>query len=99
MLTITEYSVEFIKDPFGILAGKRYEFILDLDVPDDDELYQELGVYARVIYSLEESASRIVRYELRERSTDRYLEIELEDEELAVLADFCREQLASGEIN
>ncbi|EFM12422.1 conserved hypothetical protein [Paenibacillus curdlanolyticus YK9] len=99
MLTITEYSVEFVKDPFGILAGKRYEFILDLDVPDDDELYEEQGVYARVIYSVEEAASRIVRYELRERATDRYLEIELEDEELAVLADFCREQLESGEIS
>ncbi|WP_127530444.1 DUF6509 family protein [Paenibacillus kobensis] len=99
MLTITEYSVELVKDPFGIIPGQRYEFILDLDVPDDDELYSEGGVYARVIFGVEESGSRIVKYELRERSSDRYLEIDLEDEELAVFAEFCREQLAAGAAN
>lgn len=96
MLTITEYSVELVQDPFGILPGKRYEFLLDLDVPDDDELYCDNGVYARVIYSVEESASRIVKYELRERNTDRYLEVDLEDEEVAAFADFCKEQLEAG---
>lgn len=96
MLNIAEYSVELVKDPFGILDGKRYEFILDLDVPDDDELYSENGVYARVIFSVADSGSRIVKYELRERSTDRYLEIDLEDEELAAFAQFCQEELEAG---
>jgi len=99
MLTITEFSVEQVKDPFGIIPGQRYEFILDLDVPEDDELYCEGGVYARVIFGVEDSGSRMVKYELRERSTDRYLEIDLEDEELAGFAEFCREQLTAGAAN
>ncbi|MFD1954688.1 DUF6509 family protein [Paenibacillus thailandensis] len=31
-MTITEYSVEQIKDPFGIVPGARYEFILNIEV-------------------------------------------------------------------
>ncbi len=56
MFDITEYSVELMKDPFGILTGKRYEFLLDLDVPEDDELHHEEGVSLRVIYVVEEKA-------------------------------------------
>lgn len=91
MLTITEYSVELVKDPFGILTGKRYEFILDIDVPEDDELFSENGLYVRVIYGVDESRSRIVKYEIFEKSTDRYVDIELEDEEVAELEAFCKE--------
>ncbi|TBL72449.1 DUF6509 family protein [Paenibacillus thalictri] len=91
MLAITGYSVEFVKDPFGILTGERYEFELDLDVPEDDELHSEDGLYARVIYRVEEGRSGIVKYELYERSTRKYVDFELEDEELSQLAAFCEE--------
>jgi hypothetical protein len=97
MLTISEYSVEAIKDPFGILAGQRYEFILDIEVPDDDELYSENGLYIRVIYSVEESRSGISKYEIYERTTRRYLEFDLEDEEIAAVESFCKEHLSNAE--
>lgn len=50
MITIKEYEVQLINDKFGILPGNRYEFLLYLDVPEDDELNHENGVYAKVIY-------------------------------------------------
>lgn len=93
MLTFTEYSVEFVKDPFGILAGKRYEFMVDLQVPEDDELFSENGVYARVIFMANEDESSIVKYDLIEKSTDRILDLNLEPEEEETLAAFCREHM------
>ncbi|GIP37131.1 hypothetical protein J31TS4_04110 [Paenibacillus sp. J31TS4] len=97
MLTITAFTVERIRDPFGILTGSRYEFRIELDVPEDDELYTENGLLARVVYAVEEDRSRIVKYELLEQSTERYLAFDLEDEELAEIETFCREHLADAE--
>ncbi|MFM9281483.1 DUF6509 family protein [Paenibacillus jiagnxiensis] len=96
-MEITSFSVEKVKDPFGIIAGTRYEYILDLEIDEEDELYSEQGVYLRVIYSVEAESTRIVKYELYERSTDRYLEFDLEEDELAEVDAFCREHLAEAE--
>ncbi|AJY77009.1 DUF6509 family protein [Paenibacillus beijingensis] len=96
MLTITEYSVELVKDPFGILAGKRYEFILDIDVPEDDELHSDNGLYVRVIYRVEESGSGIVKYEIFERTTEKYIEFDLEEDEIAAVEAFCREHYSEA---
>jgi hypothetical protein len=93
MLTITEYSAEQVKDPFGILTGKRYQFVLDLEIPEEDELYSENGVYAKVIYLVEESRTGIIKYDLFERTTDKYLEFDMEADEEAALAAFCQEHL------
>jgi hypothetical protein len=93
MLTVTEYSVELVKDPFGILQGKRYEFILDLDVPEDDELHSDNGVYAKVVYKSDEERSGIVTCDLYERITHKYLDIEVEEDEKAALAAFCMDNL------
>ena len=93
MLTVTEYSAELVKDPFGILTGKRYEFILDLEVPEDDELYSGNGVYVKVIYLVEEGRTGIVKYDLFERTTDKYLDFDMEADEEAALAAFCQEHL------
>ncbi|MED4602745.1 DUF6509 family protein [Paenibacillus validus] len=96
MLTVTGYEVELVKDPYGILAGKRYEFVLDIEVPEDDELYSEQGLYIRVIYKVEEDSSGIVKYEIFERTTERYLEFEMEDDEIALVDAFCKEHLAQA---
>ncbi|MFB5265332.1 DUF6509 family protein [Paenibacillus enshidis] len=96
-MEITSFSVQKVKDPFGIIAGTRYEYILDLEVDQEDELYSEQGVYLRVIYSVEEEKTRIVKYELYERSTDRYLEFDLEEDELAEVDAFCSEHLKEAE--
>lgn len=96
-MNITDYSVEFIKDPFGILSGKRYEFVLDIEVDEEDELYSDKGLYIRVIYSVEESATRIVRYEIFERGSEQYLEFDMEDDEIALVETFCKEHYHEAE--
>ncbi|CAM4500851.1 hypothetical protein FHS16_005632 [Paenibacillus endophyticus] len=97
MFTITEYSSELVKDPYGILTGKRYEMVLDLEVEEDDELYQEEGISLRVIFVVEEAGSRVAKYEFLTRATNAYLDFELEeDEEQTVLA-FCAEHYDKAE--
>jgi len=93
MLTITEYSVELVKDPFGILSGQRYEFLLQLAVPEDDELYSENGLYAKIVYRVDENRTGIVTCDLYERTTDKYVGFDIEEEERAALAAFCAEHL------
>lgn len=93
MLNITEYTAELVKDPFGILAGKRYEFILDLDLEEDDELYSENGVAIRVIFKVDGNQSAVVRYDLIERTTNKPLDLDLEPEEEESLAAFCKDHL------
>ncbi|OPA75309.1 pullulanase [Paenibacillus selenitireducens] len=90
MINITSYTVERVKDPFGILSGTRYEFLLDIEVEEDDELYSENGLYIRVIFSVEETQSRIAKYEIYEKSTQRYVDFDLEDDEVAVVEAFCQ---------
>ncbi|TVY10872.1 DUF6509 family protein [Paenibacillus cremeus] len=96
MMNITEYSVELVKDPFGIIPGKRYELLLDIEVPEDDELFSETGLYIRVVYGVEESRQGIVKYEIFDKQADRYLDFELEDEELAMVNAFCQEHVAEA---
>jgi hypothetical protein len=91
MLTITGFSVVKVKDPFGILAGERYEFSLDIEVEEDDELYSESGLYIRVIYRVEESETGVLRYEIFERNTEQYLDFDLEEDEEAIISAFCKE--------
>ncbi|NHN31803.1 DUF6509 family protein [Paenibacillus agricola] len=96
MLTITGYSVELIKDPFGILTGKRYEWMLDIEVAEDDELHSDNGLYVRVIYVVEENKEGMVRYEIFEKTNDKYVDFELEDDEQAVIEAFCKDNLAEA---
>ncbi|MDQ8737862.1 DUF6509 family protein [Paenibacillus sp. LHD-38] len=91
MFNITEYSAELMKDPFGILSGTRYEFILDLAVEEDDELYQEEGVTLRVIYVIDGDTAKIAKYEFLTTSTNKYIDFELEEEEEKMVLSFCKE--------
>jgi hypothetical protein len=90
MFTTTSYTVEVIKDPFGILTGRRYEFLIDIEVEEDDELYSESGLYIRAIYNVEEGKSGLLKYELYEKTTQLYLDFELEDDEIAEVDAFCK---------
>lgn len=97
MLKIESYTVEKLEDPFGILSGDRYEFFLELNVPEDDELYSENGVMLRVIFMKDEEKEQISKYEFIENDTKNVLDFELEeDEEIAVLT-FCREHYEEEE--
>lgn len=93
MLTVVGHSKEELNDPFGILSGKRYEFILDIEVDEEDEIYSEHGLYLRVIYGQGDDQGKLIKYEIFERVTNRYLEFALEDDELEAVAAYCQEQL------
>lgn len=97
MLKIESYTVEKLEDPFGILSGDRYEFFLELEVPEEDELYSENGIMLRVIFLKEDDKEQISKYEFIENDTKNVLDFELEeDEEIAVLA-FCSEHYDADE--
>jgi len=93
MFKITEYTVEQIRDPYGILTGERYELLLDLEVEEDDELYQDEGVRLRVVYAKDGDNSRIAKYEFLIASSNQYLDMEMEEEEEQAVSAFCKEVL------
>jgi hypothetical protein len=96
MIEITSYTVELLNDPFGILIGERYEFLLEVDVPEDDELFSEKGLYIRVLYTVEDHTSRIVKYDIVEKETEQFLDFELDEEEEAAITSFCSEHLGEA---
>ncbi|MFD1776911.1 DUF6509 family protein [Paenibacillus rhizophilus] len=93
MLEISNYTAEQIRDPFGIIAGNRYEFMINLVVPEEDELYSENGVSVRVIVKENDGEVSVVTYDLIETTTQKLLEFDLEDEEEEELAAFCKEHM------
>lgn len=96
-MNITEYTVEEIKDPTGILSGNRYEFILTIEVPEDDELYNEHGLQLKVLYLVEEKQTKIINYHFFDSLENKYLEFGLEDEEEELVSGFCREHYLEAE--
>ncbi|MDR4886166.1 DUF6509 family protein [Fredinandcohnia sp. QZ13] len=92
-MNITGYSVEKLKDPTGILEGERYEFFLDIEVPEDDELYSENGIELKVIYAVDQKGERIAQYYFYERGTEKVLDFELEEDEEIAVNTFCKEHL------
>lgn len=99
MITITEYTVNKLNDPFGILAGDRYEYSLDIDVAEDDELYTEGGLSIRLIFVRENEAPSIVKYDIVAITSGEVLEFDLEDDELAILLAFCSEHYQEADGN
>ncbi|MEH7113538.1 DUF6509 family protein, partial [Neobacillus niacini] len=92
-LNITGHTVETLVDPFGLLSGDRYEFFLEVDVEEEDELYSDKGIGIRVLFVVEDNRSKISNYHLYERGSDKVLDFELEaDEELLVL-NYCKENI------
>ncbi|AYC28580.1 DUF6509 family protein [Paenisporosarcina cavernae] len=93
MMEITQYSVEEIHDPTGIIEGKRYEFLLDIEVDEEDELFQENGVELRAIIGEKDGVYHLVQHFLLDRVTTKILDFELEDEEVEMVVAFCKEVL------
>lgn len=92
-MKITGFTVEKLEDPFGILSGDRYELYLDIEVDEDDELYLENGLRLKVLYVVEDGEGKIVNYSLLENTTDKYIDLALETEELEIVAAFCKENI------
>lgn len=97
MITITEFEAQLLNDQFGILTGNRYEFLLYLDVPEDDELFQESGVYVRALYLVDGEKKELLSYSLMERGENQVLDFELEDDEIKMITDFCEKYYAEVE--
>lgn len=92
-MEITSHTVEKLEDPTGILVGDRYEFILQIDVPEDDELYSEKGVYLKAILAVVEDAVKVAQYQFFENVTNEYIDLELEDDEKEVIVEYCKGHL------
>jgi hypothetical protein len=89
MLKITEYTIEKLNDLFGILSGERYELFLDIEVPEEDELFSENGLYIRVLFAVEEQQGKLIKYDIFEKGNEGALEFDLEEDEEAMITDFC----------
>ncbi|RUL50340.1 DUF6509 family protein [Lysinibacillus antri] len=95
-MEITQFSLEEIKDPTNIIEGKRYEFLLDVEVDEEDELYTEAGIEVRVLVGQKSpEETTILNYFLIDKTDNKYLDFGLEDEEEEMILAFCKEQLAS----
>ncbi|MCR2822792.1 DUF6509 family protein [Lederbergia panacisoli] len=92
-MEITGHSVEQLLDPTGILEGNRYEFFLDLDVPEDDELFSEQGIQLRVLFSVIGEEKRIANYDFIEQVTNQILEFALDEDEEKMVVEYCAQHL------
>ncbi|HHW37889.1 MAG TPA: pullulanase [Bacillales bacterium] len=92
-MEITSHTVEKLQDPTGILAGDRYEFILQIEVPEDDDLFSEKGVYLKAIIAVAEDAVRVAQYQFFESVTNEYIDLELEDDEKEFIVDYCKQHI------
>lgn len=98
-MEITQFSIEEIKDPTNIIEGKRFEFLLDVEVDEEDELYTEAGIEIRVLIGQKaEDEIFILNYFLIDKGDNSYLDFELEEEEEAMILAFCKEELTKENI-
>ncbi|QFT89066.1 hypothetical protein FIU87_10450 [Bacillus sp. THAF10] len=92
-MIIKGHEAEKLKDPTGILEGERYEFFLELEIPEDDELYTENGVYLRLILAVAGENVKIASYQFYEDVTNKPLDFELEEEEEEQIRSYCNQHL------
>ena len=94
-LNITGHTVEKLVDPFGLLSGERYEFFLEIEVEEEDELYSEKGVGIKVLFVIDEKGPRISHYHLYERGTEKVLDFALEEDEELTVFNYCNDNIDS----
>lgn len=92
-MEITQFTMEEIHDPTGIIEGKRYEFLLDIQVDEEDELYSEAGTSIRMLLGDDGEGLYIMNYFIIDKKDGEYIELALEEEEEQMLLTFCKEQL------
>ncbi len=92
-MIITDHTVEKLKDPFGLLPGDRYEFLINIEVSEDDELYSENGVYIRLIFVINNEIEKITQYNFIEKETNQHLDFEFEEEEEKMIFNYCKDNL------
>lgn len=96
-MNIINFMMEELVDPTGIIQGKRYEFLLDVEVDEEDELYSEAGTQIRLLIGDEGEGPFIINYFIMDKKDEHYIELALEEEEKQYLLAFCKEQLVNEE--
>jgi hypothetical protein len=92
-MNIKGHTVEKLEDPFGLLSGDRYEFFLELEIDEDDELYSDKGVGLRILFVSDENGQKIKNYHFFELGTDTVLDFALEEDEEDLVVNYCRENI------
>ncbi|WP_066061509.1 DUF6509 family protein [Neobacillus soli] len=92
-LNITGHTFEKLEDPFGLLSGERYEFFLELEVDEEDELYSDKGIGLKVIFVSDENGDKITNYYLYERGSEKILDLALEEDEETVVLTYCKQNV------
>ncbi len=90
-LNITGHTVEKLEDPFGLLSGDRYEFFLELEVDEEDELFSDKGIGLRTIFVSDENGEKITNFYLYEQGSENVLDFALEEDEEALVLAYCKE--------
>ncbi len=97
LLDILAYTMEEILDPTHIIEGQRYEFVLDINVDDEDELYTEGGLEIRVIIAKKDEEISLANYFITAKADEKLLDFALEDDEEELILNFCKDRIAAGE--
>lgn len=92
-MNITGHTVELLEDPFGLLTGTRYEYFLNIEVDEEDELYSEKGLLLKVLFLVNGDERRILQSYFIEQESEKVLDFELEDDEVAQVKSYCEENL------
>lgn len=92
-MNITGHTVEKLEDPFGLLSGERYEYFLDLDVDEEDELFSEKGIGLKVIFAVDENAAKLSTYHFYEKGSEKVLDFALEEDEEELVLTYCKENI------
>jgi hypothetical protein len=90
-LNITGHIVEKLEDPFGLLSGDRYEFFLDLDIDEEDELFSDKGVGLKVIFVVDQNEAKLSTYHFYEKGSEKVLDFALEEDEEELVLTYCKE--------
>jgi hypothetical protein len=92
-MNITGHTVELLEDPFGLLTGKRYEFFLNIEVDEEDELFTEKGLLLKVLFLVNGDERRILQSYFIEQESEKVLDFELEDDEAIQVKNYCEANL------
>ncbi|MED3662127.1 DUF6509 family protein [Ureibacillus sp. FSL K6-8385] len=92
-MNIVNFEMEEWIDPTGIIQGRRFEFLLDVEVDEEDELYSEAGTQIRMLVGDEGEGPYIINYFIIDKKDGKYIELALEEDEEQSLLDFCKAKL------
>ncbi len=97
ILDILAYTMEELLDPTHLIEGERYEFVLEIAVDEEDELYTEGGLEIRLIVAKKGDEFSIANYFITAKAEEGLLDFALEEDEEKMILHFCQEHIITGE--